>query len=310
MTMNSLLAKQIMELHGNIELTNEQLKKQYHILALKYHPDKNKSPGAASRFQQIKEAYEYLKEEIITMEELDEDNDIDGLDGYQRLLNIFLRKMLYKENADILNHVTCALFTTIMSRITNTCLLKALDILEKVDKVVLTNLLKIMKQYQDALHLDAQFLSEVEKLLESKFAKDECIIMNPFLDDLFKESLYKLKHNGQTYIVPLWHDELVYDNSGNDLYVKNIPILQENAYLDEDNNIYVILSYKVSELWGKEFVKYKLGDKEYKLYNHDVRLIEKQQIVYKSCGIPRINTKDIYDVRVRSDIVILLTLCQ
>jgi len=40
--------------------TNKQIKSAYRKLALKYHPDRNQSAGAARKFQEITEAYNYL----------------------------------------------------------------------------------------------------------------------------------------------------------------------------------------------------------------------------------------------------------
>ncbi len=42
--------------------TKKQIKSAYRKLALKYHPDRNKSAGAARKFQEIAEAYDYLLE--------------------------------------------------------------------------------------------------------------------------------------------------------------------------------------------------------------------------------------------------------
>jgi curved DNA-binding protein CbpA len=39
-----------------------ELKRAYHRLALKYHPDRNPDPEAVSKFQQIQEAYDILSE--------------------------------------------------------------------------------------------------------------------------------------------------------------------------------------------------------------------------------------------------------
>lgn len=39
-----------------------ELKKAYHKKALKYHPDKNRDPGAEEKFKEIAEAYDVLSD--------------------------------------------------------------------------------------------------------------------------------------------------------------------------------------------------------------------------------------------------------
>ena len=42
------------------EINETDIKKRYKFMALKYHPDKNKSVNANTKFNEIKDAYEYL----------------------------------------------------------------------------------------------------------------------------------------------------------------------------------------------------------------------------------------------------------
>lgn len=44
------------------ESSNDEIKKQYRKLALKFHPDRNKSSDAAEHFKEISEAYAVLSD--------------------------------------------------------------------------------------------------------------------------------------------------------------------------------------------------------------------------------------------------------
>ncbi|KAM8752176.1 dnaJ homolog subfamily B member 9a [Acanthopagrus schlegelii] len=50
------------------DATERQIKKAFHRLAMKYHPDKNNSPDAEVRFREIAEAYETLSDETRRLE--------------------------------------------------------------------------------------------------------------------------------------------------------------------------------------------------------------------------------------------------
>ena len=59
--MNFQQACEILDLSQNSSsFTLKELKYNYRLKALKYHPDKNKNPEAHDKFLEVSEAYQYL----------------------------------------------------------------------------------------------------------------------------------------------------------------------------------------------------------------------------------------------------------
>lgn len=67
--------------------TDDDIKKAYRKLALKFHPDKNKSPGAEDRFKEIAEAYEVLSDK--KKREVYDRYGEEGLKGGEDILKLF-----------------------------------------------------------------------------------------------------------------------------------------------------------------------------------------------------------------------------
>jgi hypothetical protein len=151
-------------------------------------------------------------------------------------------------------------------------------------------------------------MDEIKNILISKTKSDERILLNPSLDDLWNDNLYKLCIDERVYLIPLWHHELVYDNSGCDLYVKCNPILPENVEIDERNNVIVSLKYDIAWLIGEDNVLVNVGGREFSFRPSKLRLTKKQIIIFANSGISTIKHKNIYDVSVRGDVILEITL--
>lgn len=293
-------ACEILDIDQSIHITLDILKKQYRLKALLYHPDKNPSHDASSKFQEIHESYEFLMKQNGYMDDNLHDENCDGDQDdnkcdYQRILFSFFKNILKGESRN-------NLFYVILKRVFTTCEITAFDTLEKLDKNTLIKIYDIIKVYRDSLHISEGYINKIESIIANKSKNDECIILNPTIDDLFENNLYKLTVNEYTYIVPLWHNELVYDNSGNDLYVKCYPMLQENIKIDDKNNIHIDIEYKISDLWGKSVIHVHIGKKIFSINPALLKLSDRQTIIFAKQGISIINVNDIYDIKNCSDV--------
>ena len=289
------------------EITTESLKRQYRSLALRYHPDKNPDENAVAKFQEIQESYEFLMKykDFIDIEDLSDDDEKDSentnKNNYKTILFSFLKNILIPDNRN-------KLFYTILKQVANTCEANALEILSKVEKQNLIKIYEIIERYRDSLHFTEDFVVKIKEIINEKIKDDECVILNPTLDDLFENNLYKLKVNGFTYVVPLWHNELVYDNSGNDIYVKCVPILPENIEIDEKNNLIINNEYTIQEIWEKEYLRIHVGSVRFYIKRDTLKIKEEQTVIFSKQGISKINTKNMYDVTNKGDVIVNIKL--
>jgi len=283
--MNNSRARSILDIETNAIITSDFLKKHYRIKALQCHPDKNKSPDANTQFQQAHEAYEFLAEANSPIER----------QSYADMLKEFLGNK-------------SPVVQIILSKLSQMCENKAFRFISSIDKLILIDIYKLLVSYRDILYIPDSFINEIKNILISKTKSDECILLNPTLDDLWSDNLYKLCINERLYLIPLWHHELVYDNSGCDLYVKCNPILPENVEIDERNNLIVALEYDISWLIHEDIVKVNLCGREFSFRPSQLRVTKKQKIVFSNSGISTIRRKDIYDVSVRGDVILEITL--
>lgn len=273
-----------------------EIKQQYKIYALKYHPDKNKSPNSTEKFQEIHTAYEYLCNNV------DSDDDSDTSDkSYSNILFKFLESIIPIDKDSQIMYL-------IIEKISKVCENKSVDFLEKLDKEVLIKILNLIKMNKEILHINNNYIELIESVINKKSQNDEVIILNPTLEDLFDNNLYKLTVENQTYIVPLWHHELIYENNNRDIYVKCNPILPDNIEIDDINDIHVYKQYSIKELWGKDTFEVDIHVKKIQLEVDKLKLMRHQTIILLKSGISRVNLKNIYDVSMVSTIYIHVAL--
>jgi len=318
--MNYELACEILGINPDIEVEVTEIKRIYRQNALIYHPDKNRGSDTTLIFQKIQNAYDFLlvdlgykdsendEFDIDKHEEEDEDEEPNysfqeyissKIKSYSNILTSFLAPIM---QSDTFKEIQSKLIYLIIEKLTQKCENQAFAILEKIDNRAFLKIYELLKKYKTAFHISDEFLHRLEEHYSKKIGGAECVILNPFLDDLFENNIYKLVVNGEKYLIPLWHHELIYDNSGSDLYVRCNPILPENMEIDENNNIHVNCSISMDELWRKGFLEITMGKLIINVPKEQFKMMDHQIILLATMGISKMNTRDIYDISKKSDI--------
>ena len=294
-------------------ITLEYLKKRYHKLALQNHPDKRgNTVEAKEKFQQINEAYNYLSREIGNLDScVDFDNNEEKTDtntGYINILNIFLDSLLKGHYNDFLS--------SFIKDIVNGYKDITLKMFEDLDKEKTLGVYNFLFKYKNILYISDEILDKVSKIIAEKYKDVQIYVLNPSINDLLSNNVYRLDLDGEKYFVPLWHNELYFDdkrveNGKDNIIVKCIPELPDNISIDENNNIHILLrvSFTFSLLEQKSIV-FCLGEKRVDLPLEELKMQKFQTVVLRRQGISKVIDNDIYNVEEKGDVIVRLLFCE
>ena len=285
-------AFEILEINS-MDISLEKLKKKYHKLALKYHPDKNGNTlESKEKFQKINDAYFYVKNEIendVNMHIRNEktrsesqNNQDTSLNSYVNILNMFMES-IFKENGSTIDRT---IFNSIINVISNGCTKLSLKIFENLSKEKSIEIYSFLSKYKNILHINQDIITAIRDIIIEKYKNDEVYILNPSLDDLLDNNVYKLKINDSIYFVPLWNNEVYFDGSGCEIIVKCIPELPNNVTIDDNNVLYVDIEIPLSSyIFNSDKIEFQLGKKKYDIYLHKLKLKKKQHYFIQNEGV-------------------------
>ena len=306
--MNYKTALEILEIdmsekkYSDINL--EYLKKQYHKLALQNHPDKNgNTKESKEKFQVINEAYDYLKREI----NFNEQGEKSTSTVYVDILQSFLSEIFAGKYNDKFYEIIKKI---IVKKIPN-------KLFKELNKEMAFDIYNFLSKYKNILHINQELLDSLMEIVHKKYEDVmEYYKLNPSIDDLFENNVYKLYVNEQLFLVPLWHNELYFEssevNNFKEIIVSCEPELSKNIKIDENNNLVVKIEFKLNELLnlilndGKIF--FNVGKKELSIPVNKLYMRVNQYYRIKNEGLSKINENDIYDVSTKSDIIVNITL--
>ena len=315
--MNYKNAFEILEINFEItkyeDLTLEYLKKQYRKLALKNHPDKNGNTHESNeKFKQINEAYNYLKREIKYLDKdklsnndiKPEEDEFSSSSLYSDILKGFMKTVFEGKYNELL--------TKIVNDIITAGKKTSVKLFDDLDKDTTFNIYTFLSNNRYVLHLSQEILDIIRDIVVKKYDNVEVYKLNPSINDMINNNLYKLYVHDELFLVPLWHNESYFDGSGCEIMVICEPELPNGITIDDDNNLIVIHTINAKNELPEMLINNTpltliIGDK-----NHSISLcnlyIKREQIYrIKNQGLSKIK-KDIYDVSEKTDIIVKISI--
>ena len=328
-------ARRLLEITDTF-FTLKELKKTYRTFALMYHPDKNREEYAVARFQEIQTAYEILLPFATSSDkeqEQEEDQDQDMQEkntSYSVILNYFMGS-LQNTYSDSMNGI----MKEMVEKMLSVCEKQAIQILEKIEGVKFQTVYTVLTKYRHVFLLSPEFYVEMEKLREKKMGMGsiEIIALHPKIEDVFAHMVYKLVKNEETYYVPLWHQEMIFEEPCSNLEEENtrkefmvrctpdfsslrektwdLPILElRETWIDDENHVHLQMVFSILALWEcaqqkKEIVITFSENKSVCFLPENIFILaEGEQVLrWRKEGIPKISN-DICDVSRKSDLVL------
>tara|TARA_B100000963_G_scaffold41514_1_gene30857 strand:- start:1335 stop:2261 length:927 start_codon:yes stop_codon:yes gene_type:complete len=286
------------------DLQYKELRSAYLKKSLKYHPDKN--GGDDQEFKLIVNAYEVLHEQLCLRKQARGDTET------KTNYNSILEEIISEIKWDNLNKRWSSEFigTTIQS-IIKSVVGNSFKIFDNLDNNLSLEVYDFLVKFNmNSGIIDDSYMEKLKKILQKK--KGYIIILQPSINDLLEDKIYKLEYKNKFYYVPLWHNELIFDNTNEDnenLIVKVIPELSNDIFIDDDNNIKYNIKLnteKLVEIHNLGYLEIKLGKKQIIIPSYKINIAKNHQFFKYDNGIIKMNEVNIFDSSKRSSIIIEL----
>lgn len=300
--------------------SSSYLKRCFHKQALKYHPDKNgDTPESTERFKLINEAYDFLKRENDILHNINHTDETSSL--YKDILQLFLKGILDGKYSEPISTIIKEIILN-FSEVQKMTSLKMFDSLDKETTIGIYNFLS---KYRSLFHFSQDFLDKVKEIIIRKHDDIMVYVLNPSIDDLLNNNVYKLYVDEELYLVPLWHSEMYFDvknnnNNNNNITLKENneiivlcdPELPSNVSIDENNNLYIETTFNFTDIITflsstKNIILF-LGKKELNIPLCELYIRETQIYRFKCQGLTRIKENNIYDISEKCDIIVKINL--
>ena len=146
-----------LNLNLNTVFTSTELKKQYRLMSLKYHPDKHmpdKDGFYCNKFRIISDSYHYLYKYLEDRDGINDENNIgeNNDDSYNSLFTGFLSSFFLKDPVQVQN---------VLQTILNDCHNLSIKTFEKMDRDTAIKLFEFINNYHHVLHISSETVDKL-----------------------------------------------------------------------------------------------------------------------------------------------------
>ena len=275
----------------------EEIRSKYRRAALKCHPDKG---GCSEAFHRVCEAHDVLQRAAGLSERAEV--------TYSALMRDFLTAALGRVRANESRSLT-----NILDQLASGCkaALGVLTSLRDLDPQTCLTTLTFLEKHAETLHIDAQAIASARAAFsraQGGKAKSS-YTLTATLDHVLAADVFRLRHGEGELMVPLWHEDLVFDTSGGLVCVHCAPALPPHMAIDENGDLHVDVVTTPDTILSSGFLEVELGkDRKIHIPSRDIKLVAHQEIVRPNSGVPAINLEDVYATDRRGDIIVRLKL--
>ena len=182
------------------------------------------------------------------------------------------------------------------------------SIFQKLDFKTAYNIYICLYKYREIIKISDDLLIQFEKILQSKAPTNNTFIIKPSLNDLLISNIFRLEYDNKDFYIPMWHEEVLFDNNKDPIIVRCIPSLDENITIDENNNLHIKKQLPINDIINQKEIIIDINNIKLTILRENLYIRPYQIIKFLQRGIPKINESDIYNDELKSDIYIHLTI--
>ena len=285
------------------------IRKAYLSKSLETHPDK--IGGDGTPFKRVNEAYHFMEEASakssnnpdVSME------DISSM-SYAAILARYINSYSKAGNARGRGiRVSEEAIQSIAERLGANCQAMAERAIRGLDRGTQMKIIDCIGKCSHLFNLDSHEwineLAEQNKVHE----ENECVkIIEPTLEEMLNDRVMIVEEGGETFYVPLWHEEVVFEKAGAPFIVRCKPKLPKQTYIGADNTLHTALSMKASQVIRDGKIRFELGGKAFEIPGNRLSMVRAQSYTIPNAGLLIIDPEEPLCTTGRADVCVNLIL--